>query len=152
MRRRGYVLALCLGCIGCVSCSRDDEVPPASQFIGFPVLPPIANADPSIRHQEEIQLPTQLRIVRSDDRIAIEVDQDSLEVVTLEVGANMLTGLKHDLLVYRDNELVLSGSWGLGCQAVPSACNVRSGRKIRLDSPAPQRDDRLQPLRLIPVK
>jgi hypothetical protein len=80
---------------------------------GFPVLPPIQNADPSIRRQTEFRLPTRLQVKRTDDQISVGVDPDSLKPVKLDVGANMVTGLKHELFVYRGNKLVLSGYTGL---------------------------------------
>jgi hypothetical protein len=82
-------------------------------FAGFPVLPPIPNADPSIRREQEFRLPARLQVKRTDDQIAVGVDPDSLKRVKLDVGANMVTGLKHELFVYRGDQLVLSGYAGL---------------------------------------
>jgi hypothetical protein len=82
-------------------------------FAGFPVLPPIPHADPSIRRAQAFRLPTQLQVQRTDDRIAVGVAPESLKSVTLEVGANMVTGLKTELFVYRGDKLVLSGYTGL---------------------------------------
>jgi hypothetical protein len=89
---------------------------------GFPVLPPIPNADPSARRPQEFRLPTRLQVRRTDDQMAVGVDADSLKPVKLDVGANMVTGLKHELFVYRGDKLVLSGYAGLqgGGTAYPS--------------------------------
>jgi hypothetical protein len=82
-------------------------------FAGFPVLPPVPNADPSVRREKEFRLPTRLRVKRADDQIELGVDPDSLKPVKLDVGANMVTGLKDELFVYRGDKLVLSGYAGL---------------------------------------
>jgi hypothetical protein len=76
---------------------------------GFPVLPPIPNADPSIRRKKAFRLPTRLQVKRTDDQIAVGVDPDSLKAVKLDVGANMVTGLKDELFVYRGGKSVLPG-------------------------------------------
>jgi len=85
----------------------------ASAPVGFPELPPIANADPSIRHPKGFKVPTGLQIERTDDRISIAVDARSLESIKLKVGANMVTGFKHEMRVFRNEELILSGYMGL---------------------------------------
>jgi hypothetical protein len=82
-------------------------------FAGFPVLPPVPNADPSIRRPKEFRLPTRLLVKRTDDQMAVGVDPASLKLVKVEVGANMITGLTHELLVYRGDQLVVSGYAGL---------------------------------------
>ncbi len=82
-------------------------------FAGFPVLPPVPNADPSTRREKEFRLPTRLQVKRADDQIAVAVESDSLKPVKLDVGANMVTGLKDELFVYRGDKLVVSGYAGL---------------------------------------
>jgi hypothetical protein len=67
-----------------------------------------------VRQPKKFQVPTKLRVGRTDDRLTIEVDPSSLEAITGEVGANMVTGMKHALRVYRGKELVVSGYGGLG--------------------------------------
>ena len=84
------------------------------EWHGFPRIPPIANADPSIREEREILVPTRLRIRRSENRISVEVDPDSLESIILDVGADMLIGFRREMSVYRDGQPVSSGGHGLG--------------------------------------
>jgi hypothetical protein len=80
---------------------------------GFPVLPPVQDADPSIRREKGFRLPTRLLVRRTDNRISVGVDPDSLQPVNLKVGAKMVTGFHHELSVYRKGKLVLSGYAGL---------------------------------------
>jgi hypothetical protein len=90
-----------------------EALPMNVPFAGFPVLRPIPNADPSIRREKEFRLPTRLQVKRTDDQISVGVDPDSLKAVKLDVGANMVTGLKDELFVYRGDKLVRSGYAGL---------------------------------------
>jgi len=101
-------------------------------FAGFPVLPPITNADPLIRSEKEFRLPTRLQSKRTDEQISVGVDPDSSKLVKLDVGANMATGLKHELFVYRGEKLVLSGYAGLqgGGKTYSNIGNVFLSRRI----------------------
>ena len=132
MRRFSLCLVVCLLCSACERSSDEgdparsldegdparssDEGDPAPQHAwrGFPVLPPIANADPTIREDRQILVATQLRIVRSESGISVEADPDSLESITLSVGANMVAGFRIELFVYRDGQLLSGGGSGLG--------------------------------------
>ena len=84
------------------------------EWHGFPRIPPIASADPSTREEREILVPTRLRIRRSENRISVEVDPDSLESIILDVGACMVVGFRREMSVYRDGQPVSSGGYGLG--------------------------------------
>ena len=122
MRRSALCLVFLLWCAGCAPSS--DEVdrgavdrpavrapqPPRH----FPVIAPIANADPSIREEREFLVPTRLRIVRSESRIAVEADPDSLQSITLDVGTNMVAGFRNELFIYQDGQLLCSGGSNLG--------------------------------------
>jgi hypothetical protein len=90
-------------------------------FAGFPVLPPIPNADPSNRREKIFRLPTRLQVERTDDKISVAVDPGSLKAVKLGVGANMVTGLEHEMVVYRGDKVVLSGDGGL--QGTGTTCS-----------------------------
>jgi hypothetical protein len=87
-----------------------DSTHPAGQppaFKGFPVLPPISTADPSIRTEREFRLPASLRVKRTDEQMSLSFDD--VRPVKLKVGKDMVTGLKQALRVYRDGKLVVSG-------------------------------------------
>ena len=73
--------------------------------MGFPILAPIANADPSIRRKTQFRLPTRLRVERTEDRISVAVDPDSLQPVELAVGVNMVTGLRDELRVQQGDKV-----------------------------------------------
>ena len=79
----------------------------AKDFKGFPVLPPIPTADPSIRTDREFRLPASLKVKRTDQQMSF-----SFEVVgpvKVKVGKDMVTGLKQELRVYRAGKVVVSG-------------------------------------------
>ena len=113
IKRICYISAVFLAGVAGLSCSPVEKAEPSFQDFGFPVLGPIANADPSRRLVKEFQVPTQLEIKGTDDRISVEVDMNSLERLELKVGANMVTGFKHKMSVYRDEELISSDYGGI---------------------------------------
>jgi hypothetical protein len=80
----------------------------AAKSVGFPELPPIPDADPSVRDKKAFSLPTDagLRIKRTDDEISAGVYPDRLKSVELGVGKNMVVGFKHEIFVYREDKLV----------------------------------------------
>jgi hypothetical protein len=80
-----------------------------AKFKGFPVLPPVPTADPSVRHEEVFRLPTRLRLRRTDGRLSVGIDPGSLEPVQLQVGKDMVTGSKQQFVVLRAGKPVVSG-------------------------------------------
>ena len=108
MRGCAFWLALYLSLPSCAPPSHQQDV------LGFPAIPPIANADPSIREEKEFLVATRLRIVRGENSISVEVDPDSLESITVDVGINMVAGFRNDQFIYRDGRLVCPGTFGLG--------------------------------------
>ncbi len=108
MSRFTFVLASCLFSAACAPTARtvDGGEAPGDYF---PRYPPIADADPSIREERDFLVPTRLRIVRGESRIAVGVDPDSLESITLDVGVNMVAGFKIEQFVYRDGEVACPG-------------------------------------------
>jgi hypothetical protein len=77
------------------------------EFKGFPILPPIATADPSIRTEREFRLPAELQVKRTADQMSLTLDD--MRPVKVKVGKDMVTGLKQELRVYREGKLVQSG-------------------------------------------
>ena len=87
----------------------------SEQWHGFPILPPITNANPSIRLPFLIHVPTRLKIERTTDMLSIEIDRSSLEATNLMVGTNMVTGVESKFYVYPEGELrPANGGYGLG--------------------------------------
>jgi hypothetical protein len=111
-------LALVLGG-GLIGCSAAAENPTNSnQWRGFEILPPITNANPSIRVPLLVHVPTKLKIERASDTLSVEIDKSSLEATNLTVGTNMVTGVESKVYVYPDGESRpvdggegLSGGW-----------------------------------------
>ena len=72
-----------------------------NQWHGFPIPPPITNANPSIRMPLLVHVPTKLKIERTDDMLSVKIDnQNSLEATNLMVGTNMVTGVQCHTYIY----------------------------------------------------
>jgi hypothetical protein len=90
------------------------------QWHGFPILPPITNANPSIRLPFLIHVPTELKIERTTverttDMLSVEINRSSLEATNLMVGTNMVTGVESILYIYPEGEpRPANGGYGLG--------------------------------------
>lgn len=72
--------------------------PPA--FTGFPILPPIAGADPSVRREVTLCIPDKLHVERTDTTLSAQFDPPSLQRVRVTVGKNMVMGIKDEMRVY----------------------------------------------------
>lgn len=75
---------------------------PTDRFFLFhmPMLPPIAEADPSIRNPVSARVPTRLKVERTDDTLSVEIDTNSYVSTNLMVGTNLVTGSDSCLYVY----------------------------------------------------
>ena len=71
---------------------------------GFPILPPITNANPAIRLPLLVHVPTKLKIERASDTLSMEIDKSSLEATNLMVGTNLVTGVESKVYVYPDGQ------------------------------------------------
>jgi hypothetical protein len=70
-------------------------------FLGsVPGSPPIADADPSVRHKVVLCLPDKLRVTRTDTTLSIEFDLAPVQEVPVTAGKNMVMGIKDELRVY----------------------------------------------------
>jgi len=67
---------------------------------GFPVLAPIEDADPAIRHKETIQVPTKLVFTRREGQLRAEVDNEGFKPVEISVGLKMIIGARIYFIVY----------------------------------------------------
>jgi hypothetical protein len=65
-----------------------------------PILSPITNADPSIRHSISVRVPTRLKVGRTTDTLSVTIDTNSFEYTNLMVGTNMVTGVRSEWYVY----------------------------------------------------
>ncbi len=79
---------------------------PLTKSFGFPLLPPIADANPSIPLPLRVQVPARLKVERRIDMLSVEIDnQSSFEATNLMVGTNMVTGVRSELYIYPAGEL-----------------------------------------------
>jgi hypothetical protein len=67
---------------------------------GFPVLPRIADADPSVIHEVDARIPTALSVTRTPDQLSYQFDRASSQTVKIMVGKNMVTGVRAEFRVY----------------------------------------------------
>jgi len=113
--------------LGCAPGERRQETP---IHVGFPVLPPIDGADPSIRRKETIQVPTRLNLKREGTLVGVSLDESTFVAAEIEVGKNMVVGTQITLTVLPEEErgtVILSDGppgahWGtfleIGAEAV----------------------------------
>jgi hypothetical protein len=66
----------------------------------FPVIAPVADADPSVRHAVEVRVPTAMEVVRRGD--SLKVSFPNVQTTNLMVGYHMVTGIEREDKVYRD--------------------------------------------------
>lgn len=77
----------------------------------FPFYPPIRDADPQVRSNRTLRVPTKLIVRRTHERIEVSADMKSLQSIDLKVGDKMVTGFKYH------GSIVSSGrtnEWGHG--------------------------------------
>ena len=109
----GLALVLGGGLFGCSAVAETSTN--SNQWHGFEILPPITNANPSIRVPLLVHVPTKLKIERASDTLSVEIDKSSLEATNLMVGTNMVTGVENKVYVYPDGEpRPANGGYGLG--------------------------------------
>lgn len=86
--------------------------PPTNRFgPGFPMLAPIAEADPTVRHPVQVHVPVRLHATRHGDSITIKTDE--LALTNLTVGTNMVTGTQCEIKVYQGDKLLDTGGGSL---------------------------------------
>jgi hypothetical protein len=95
-------LVLSGGLFGCSAVA--ESLMNSNQWPGFPILPPITNANPSIRLPLLVHVPTRLKIERTNDTLSVTIDRSSVEATNLLVGSNMVTGVESKMYVYAEGE------------------------------------------------
>lgn len=113
----GFVGALSSGCRE--NPAKSGDVPLA----GFPVLPPIANADPSSRSGILVKVPARLTLLRGADSLSITEDPASTRDIPVTVGAHMVIGYQYQLFVY---------PYGATRPVEPSVSGVQQGPDFSL--------------------
>jgi hypothetical protein len=82
-----------------------------------PWYPPTADADPSIRHNVVVAVPTRLSVERTPDRLIVGFDPTPAENVKITLGDRMTMGVKNELRVWGKGEarpVEANGGIGLG--------------------------------------
>ena len=70
----------------------------------LPILPPIPDVDPSIRHKVEVEVPTRLTVERESSTLSIAVDRIWLEPTNIMVGLRMVPGVQWQTYIYPADE------------------------------------------------
>lgn len=101
MRHLCIIVLAVISSFGCRHAS-DDAATTQRQIVGdgLKPIPPIADADPSIRHPFSVQVPTALLIRRTEDELAVGFAP--LRSTNLTVGSKMVTGTEWEMHIYRD--------------------------------------------------
>jgi hypothetical protein len=98
-------LALVVACVSLIDFAPAQSSPPAPRPLHFPTQTQITNADPSIRLEVLVHVPTRLKIERTTNTLSVSVDNKNfLESTNLSVGTNMVTGVQFRLSVYPASE------------------------------------------------
>ncbi len=97
-------LALVLGGVSLAGSAAAQSSAKSEPSHGFPILPPITNANPSVRHPISVRVPTKLKIERTADTLSVQIDTNSFESTNLTIGTNMVTGVQVESFVYAVGE------------------------------------------------
>ncbi|HLZ53091.1 MAG TPA: hypothetical protein VKS19_01300 [Verrucomicrobiae bacterium] len=93
------IVLMAVTALALVGCAEQRQ----AKFEGFPVLPPIANADPSVRHEVMVTVPTRFFIERTSSTVSFWVDSRSFVRTNISVGTNMLVCFQDELMT-RDGD------------------------------------------------
>ncbi len=91
---------LVAACAGCMSSAPKAPEGTQSHFQPFPVIPPVEDADPSVRHSVAVEVPTVMQVVRQGNSLTISFPK--LQTTNLMVGYKMVTGMTCEETIYRD--------------------------------------------------
>jgi hypothetical protein len=123
------MLAALVACSGC----RSDGSKERQRLAGhFPIVPPITNANPFVRHAVSVRVPTTMRVTRHGDSLAVSF---STAKTNLMVGDRMITGLKREDTVHYDG---VAHSLGLSLQsglAFGSETNILTFARDKVPQP-----------------
>ena len=93
MRYLCILVLLAAACVGCRSSASKASATADSRFDPFPIIPPIADADPSIRHPVPVRVPTLMLVVPHGNSLMVSFP--TLET-NLMVGHKMVTGITRE--------------------------------------------------------
>jgi hypothetical protein len=68
-----------------------------ADFRMYAPRPPLTNADPSIRRRIWLNVPRNMKIERSPDRLAVSIDPNSCKPVKISIGSNMVFGVHSEI-------------------------------------------------------
>ena len=97
-------VSLLLAAVICAGCATHTRSKGDSAWQGFRVLPPIPDADSSIRNEVIIKVPTKLAVMRTTDTLSIAVDRGSFDTTRITVGSKLVTGVQNELFVYSEGD------------------------------------------------
>ena len=84
-----------------------------------PSYPPAADADPSVRHEVVVPVPTRLSVERTSDRLSVGFDPASPRNVTITVGKKMTIGVKYEMRVFTQGDARPIDAAGVGYSSIP---------------------------------
>ena len=110
MRLNSRLRAICAGGFVLLSFVRIDAAAQSHP----PEYPPTSDADPSVRHELEVPMPTHLSVQRTANRLSIAFDPAAQRKVKITVGRKMTLGVKYELRVYAKGDARPVDSGGVG--------------------------------------
>lgn len=113
------MLASLVACCGCRSDGSKEREGLAVR--GFPILPPLTNVNPSVRHAVSVRVPTTMLVARHGDSLAVSF---STVKTNLMVGYKMITGIKREDTGHYDSVAHLRGMSLQGGLAFESNTNI----------------------------
>src|ERR1035438_9672956 len=100
MRYLCVILISLATCTGCRSGAPQATAAAQSSPDPFQIIPPVVDADPSVRHPVPVRVPTAMLVVRHGDSLTVSFSM--LEATNLMVGHKMVTGIMREDSIYHD--------------------------------------------------
>jgi hypothetical protein len=112
---------------------RNVAFPDAATPVHPPRYSPTADADPSIRREVVVPMPTHLRVERTSDRLSVGFDLAFPRRVKITVGKKMSIGAKYEMRVYAKGDARPQNAGGVGYASImepitPSEPGFLNGR------------------------
>lgn len=104
------IFSLAMACLSCRQAtvpSTEAGGPPTRDTMDL--VPPIPDADPSVRHPVQARVPAGLRLERTRNRLVVSIGP--AQSTNLTVGARMVTGTESEIHIFRDGVPVESKPW-----------------------------------------
>ena len=104
-----------------VACTASAEPKESALRPAYPHPGPIAGADPAVREEQEVLVPTAFIVERTADRLSVSEDNRTLKPIKLSVGLKMELGMETELYIYPVGTIRSAEPISIGQGGVPRA-------------------------------